>query len=53
VNWLRQLILALLEFFSAEARKPRTLEDANTPDSIRRRWADALRDKLRDKNGGH
>lgn len=51
--WLTAIVRAVLEWLAADFRKPRTLEDANTPENVRRRWADYLRDKLRDKNGGH
>jgi hypothetical protein len=51
-GWLKPLLDALLQFFERQAAKPRTLEDANTPEPIRRSWAAYLRDKLRDKDGG-
>jgi hypothetical protein len=53
VAWLTAIFKAVLEWLAADFRRPRTLEDANTPDDLRRRWAAALRERLRDKNGGH
>lgn len=50
--WLRPVLLALLDWLEAYARKPRQLEDANTPPGVRARWAAWLRDRLRDQNGG-
>jgi hypothetical protein len=46
---------ALLAFLDKKASAPRTIEDANTPQTIRDRWAAYLRERLRalsDKDGG-
>jgi hypothetical protein len=53
VAWLTAIVRAVLDWLAADFRKPRTLHDANTPPDIRRRWADSLRHRLRDKNDGH
>ena len=52
-GWLKPLLEWLESLIRREAAKPDTLEDVKTPADIRRRWTDALRDKLRDKNSGH
>jgi hypothetical protein len=51
-DWLKPLLEALLAFLDKKASAPRTIEDANTPQSIRDRWAASLRERLRDKDGG-
>jgi hypothetical protein len=51
-GWLKPLIEALLAFLERKASAPKTMQDANTPKSIRERWAAALRERLRDKDGG-
>ena len=54
-DWLKPLLEALLAFLDKKASAPRTIEDANTPQTIRDRWAAALRERLRhlpDKDGG-
>ena len=51
-GWLRPLLDWLTSLIERKASQPRTLSDVKTPDAIRRRWADALRDKLRNKGGG-
>jgi hypothetical protein len=53
VSWLAAIFAALLDWLAKEVKKPDTLTDANTPPDIRRRWADSLRDRLRDKNDGN
>lgn len=50
-GWLKPLLDALFEFLEREANKPRTLQDANTPQSIRDAWRNYLRERLRDKDG--
>jgi hypothetical protein len=50
-GWLRPLLDALIAWLERRAERPRTLDDANTPHDLRSRWADYLRDKLRDKDG--
>jgi len=50
-GWLKPLLEAIMEWLERQTAKPRTLEDANTPESIRARWAAWLRDKLRDTDG--
>lgn len=50
-GWLKPLLEVLLGFLEKKAKEPSTIQDANTPQTIRDRWADYLRDKLRDKNG--
>ena len=51
-GWLQPLLDWLARLIERKAREPRTLEDANTPENIRRRWADSLAARLRDKDGG-
>lgn len=46
-GWLKPLIEALLAFLERKASAPRTIEDANTPQTIRDRWAAYLRERLR------
>ena len=53
MNWLGALLLALLEWLTKQAEKPRTMTDVKTPDSILNRWRDSLRERLRDKDGGN
>jgi len=50
-GWLKPLLEALLAFLERKASAPRTIEDANTPQTIRDRWTASLRERLRDKNG--
>jgi len=53
-GWLKPLLEALLAFLEKKASAPRTIVDANTPKTIRDRWADYLRERLRpvpDKDG--
>ncbi len=50
-GWLKPVLDALLSFLERRAEKPRTLEDANTPQALRDRWNSYLRDRLRDKGG--
>jgi hypothetical protein len=51
-GWVKPLLEVLLAFLEKRASAPKTLEDANTPSSIRDRWTAYLRDKLRNKGGG-
>lgn len=50
MTWLTAIVRAVLDWLTAEAKQPRTLTDANTPDPLLRRWRDSLRDRLRDKD---
>lgn len=50
-GWLKPLLEALLAFLEKKASTPQTIVDANTPQSIRDRWAASLRERLRDKGG--
>jgi hypothetical protein len=50
-GWLKPLLDALLAFLEKRANTPKTITDANTPQSIRDRWASSLRERLRDKGG--
>jgi hypothetical protein len=50
-GWVKPLLEALLAFLEKKASTPRTITDANTPQSIRDRWAASLRERLRDKGG--
>lgn len=50
-DWIKPLLAALLDFVDRKAKEPRTLNDANTPQTIRGRWTAYLRDRLRDKDG--
>ncbi len=50
-GWLKPLLDALLAFLEKRASTPNTITDANTPKSIRDRWAAYLRERLRDKDG--
>jgi hypothetical protein len=52
-GWLKPFLDALIAWLERLAAKPRTLDDVNTPETIRARWAAYLRDKLRDKDGRH
>ena len=51
-GWLKPLLEALLAFLEKKASTPRTIIDANTPPSIRDRWAASLRERLRNKGSG-
>lgn len=51
-GWIKPLLEALLAFLEKKASAPKTIEDANTPQSIRDRWATSLRERLRDKDSG-
>jgi len=50
-GWIKPLLEALLAFLEKKASAPQTIVDANTPPSIRDRWAASLRERLRDKGG--
>jgi hypothetical protein len=52
VNWLEQIITALLKFLRDLAREPNTLDNAQTPPEVRRGWDAWIRGRLRDKGGG-
>jgi hypothetical protein len=52
-GWLKPFLDWLEGFLRRQASQPRTIDDAKTPPDIRRRWADYIRDKLRDKGGGN
>ncbi len=47
---LAGVVMAWLE---RRLERPDTLEDAKTPDSLRARWIDYVRGRLRDQDGGH
>ena len=51
-GWLKPLLEALLAFLERKTSMPKTIEDANTPQSIRDRWAASLRERLRGKDSG-
>jgi hypothetical protein len=51
-GWLKPVLDWLASWLEAKARQPDTLEDANTPPDLRRRWAAYLRDRLRKPNDG-
>ena len=44
---------ALLEYFDKKLKEPSTLQNENTPISIRRQWHGWLIDQLHNKNGGN
>lgn len=52
-NFIAALAVALIELAIKLGAQPKTMEDAKTPDNIRAAWADYLRERLRDKDGGH
>lgn len=50
-GWIKPLLEALLAFLEKKASTPQTITDVNTPQTIRDRWANSLRERLRDKGG--
>ncbi len=52
MNWLEQIVTALLKFLRDLAREPNTLDNAQTPPEVRRGWDAWIRGRLRDKGGG-
>ena len=49
---LKALFSALFDWGQKQAEKPETIQNANTPENVKRGWRDYLRDRLRDKNDG-
>jgi len=49
-GWLKPVLDWLTALIERKASQPKTIEDANTPENIRRRWNDSLAERLRDKN---
>ena len=47
------LLKALLEYLDKKLKEPSNLQDANTPEPLRRQWHNYLTDKLRDKDDNH
>ena len=52
-GWIRPLLDWLTALVERRLNQPHTLSDVKTPADIRRRWTAVLRDKLRNKGGGH
>jgi hypothetical protein len=58
MSWLaaiaKGILDALLNWGQKQAEKPKTTEDAKTPENVRSDWNRYIADKLRDKNSsGH
>ena len=49
---VEQIVTALLKFLRDLAREPNTLDNAQTPPDVRRRWDAWVRGRLLDKGGG-
>jgi hypothetical protein len=52
VNWIGQIVTALLRWLQGLAERDKTIQDAKTPKPIRDAWAGYLRDRLPPKDGG-
>ena len=48
MNWLEQIITAILKFLNARANEPKTLDNAQTPQPVRSRWDAWVLDRLRE-----
>jgi hypothetical protein len=49
-NIVYGFLKALLEYFDKKLKEPSTIQNANTPEPIRRQWHNYLTDKLRNKD---
>lgn len=49
-NVIYGFLKALLEYLDKTLKEPSTIQNANTPESIRRQWHEYITSKLRDKN---
>lgn len=56
MNWLRSVVAGLFDaIFSwgqKQAEKPKTIEDAETPEQVKADWSDAVARRLRDRQDG-
>lgn len=46
---VKGVVIALLTWLEQRAKSPTTIENAETPADIRKRWSDYINDQLRDK----
>ena len=51
-GWIKPLVEALLAFLDGKSKEPSTIQDANTPKTIRDRWNAYIVERMRDKGGG-
>ena len=49
---IKAVLEVLVNFLERQAAKPKPIEDANTPQTVRDRWAAYLRRKLQKPGGG-
>lgn len=51
MNWVEQIVTALVKFLYGLTKETTTAQNAETPPEVRRGWDTWLRGRLRDKGG--